>query len=78
MTVPTIPVHETHAGCGGTILAGMTDDYSYCDRCHAFRAIDSAETADRQFPTGTDKEKNLQAWDNAEARSPEEHEGETR
>ena len=60
--------------CGGTIRAGdpvlaspKAPPYYYCDRCNAFRFDD----APGFFPTGTDAEANRDAWDRADARSPD-------
>ena len=60
-----------HGGCGGTILWGASgaQRHWYCDRCGAFTYKDPGEEG---FPTGRDKAKNTEAYDNQDDRSPEE------
>lgn len=57
--------------CGGVILSGdgLLDNllyYDYCNTCGAFRHNSSDD-----FPTGTNKEENRQAWDLGEDCSPD-------
>lgn len=62
-----------HRGCGGTLLvaaSGTPDAYEYCDRCGAFRFDVDGDMDD--FPTGTDREANREAFENGEECSPDE------
>ena len=57
----------THV-CGGTLITGGSGETAHtcCDRCGAF-AYDSY---DGEFPGGTDKAANQQAWDDGDECSP--------
>jgi len=59
------PTHE----CGGTLLHGngvsSADTYTYCSHCAAFRF----DVNDQPFPTGTDRDANIAAWDAGELSS---------
>jgi hypothetical protein len=62
-----------HKGCGGAIGIAKEHDgtaYLYCDKCGAFTM-----DADAELPTGSDRDANRAAWDNAEDRSPDAEEG---
>lgn len=68
--------HYTHAACGGTIYRETHTDTGYwaCLRCGAYvwsLDDDGVETTADDVPDGCDMERNRQAWDAGEWRSPD-------
>lgn len=62
---------SVHEGCGGTILTTGYGIWAHlhCGRCRAYVHLDSDGA--ESFPTGTDRDANVHAFDRMHDRSPE-------